>query len=95
MPLAAKAMAAGPATAMPAMAMPDGMACDHSGKPLAPDCQKNCPSMASCGTNCLQSAPASSAANLVWGGVSGMIALRDDAERNGLTEAPPPRPPRL
>lgn len=72
--------------------MSDGMPCCPDG-PAKSDCAKVCPFMAVC-------------AGLVFAGFAGgaslavptallaTIAPRDDAERNGLGQAPPPRPPK-
>jgi hypothetical protein len=90
-----------PAMAMPAdmaasavidMKVSDGMPCCPD-SPAKPDCQKVCPFMAVC-------------AGLVFPGLAGgatltvptallaVIAPCDDAKRNGLGQAPPPRPPK-
>jgi hypothetical protein len=74
------------------MKMSDGMPCCPD-SPAKSDCQKVCPFMAVC-------------AGLVFPGLAGgatlavptallaVIAPRDDAKRNGLGQAPPPRPPK-
>ena len=96
-PMAAPTMATAMPTDMAAsattdMTTSDAMPCCPDA-PAKPDCAKVCPFMAVC-------------AGLIFAGFAGgaslnvptallaTIAPRDDAKRNGLGQAPPPRPPK-
>jgi hypothetical protein len=72
--------------------MPDGMPCcpDTPGKS---DCAKVCPFMAVC-AGLIFSGTASGVALIAPSALLAVIAPHDDAKRNGLGQAPPPRPPK-
>lgn len=84
-----QAMAAG---ASPAE-MADGMPCCPPETPALPDCQKDCPLAALCLAKCFGGAVASSFAPIRVACPASVSAF-DDAARDSLPQAPPPRPPR-
>ncbi len=86
-------MAASAVTDMKAdMKMSDGLPCCPD-SPAKPDCQKVCPFMAVC-AGLVFPGLASGATLAVPTALLAVIAPRDDAKRNGLGQAPPPRPPK-
>lgn len=69
------------------------MPCCPDEKPALPDCQKLCPLMMSCLAKTVQAAPAAWAMVPV-AALTEIVRPWDDARRDGLAKAPPPRPPR-
>jgi hypothetical protein len=75
-----------------AMTMPDDMPCCPKKAPI-PECGKDCLCMAMCATQLL--------CNGVWGmslvlplGLASVFFPGNDMDVAGLSEAPPPRPPK-
>lgn len=75
-----------------AAGMADGMPCCPPETPALPDCQKDCPLAALCLAKCFGGAVASSFAPIRIARAASLAAF-DDAARDGLPQAPPPRPP--
>lgn len=73
--------------------MADGMPCCPPEKPALPDCQKACPWAALCLAKCFGGAVASAFVPIRVARAASLAAF-DDAARDGLPQAPPPRPPR-
>jgi hypothetical protein len=80
------------ASATTDMTMSDGMPCCPD-SPAKSDCSKVCPLMAAC-AGLIFSGTAGGATLTVPSALLAVIAPRDDAKRNGLGQAPPPRPPK-
>ena len=71
----------------------DGMPCCPPEKPALPDCQKACPLAAMCLAKCFSGVVASSFVPIRIARATSLVAL-DEAARDSLPQAPPPRPPR-
>jgi len=80
------------ASAVADMTMSDGMPCCPD-SPAKSDCAKVCPFMAVC-AGLIFSGTAGGAPLIAPSALLAVIAPRDDAKRNGLGQAPPPRPPK-
>lgn len=88
-PSAMQAIAAGASEAE----MADGMPCCPPEKPALPDCQKDCALAALCLAKCFGGAVANTFAPVRIARAASLAAF-DDAARDGIPQAPPPRPPR-
>ena len=73
------------------LGMPEDMPCCPKQAPI-PDCGKDCPFAAICGTQLL-CGPAQQPALVMPVEFAGAFLPRDDARLAGLSRAPPPRPP--
>ncbi|MDR4305910.1 hypothetical protein IHQ68_04620 [Chelatococcus sambhunathii] len=75
--------------------MADGMPCCPDDAPVAPDCQKSCPLLATCMTKCAPTAPMAVVTRSHR--ILALSAVRpgDDAARAGPVSEPPARPPRI
>ncbi len=72
--------------------MADGMPCCPPETPALPDCQKDCPLAALCLAKCFGGAVASFFVPIRIARAASVAAF-DDAARDSLPQAPPPRPP--
>jgi hypothetical protein len=95
-PMAAPAMAmATPANIADEtpMAMPADMPCCPDQAPM-PDCGKDCPFMALCATQFVSTMPHGTGLVLPPA-LASLVVPGNDAGLSGLTQRPPPRPPKI
>jgi hypothetical protein len=76
-----------------AMAMPADMPCCPDQAPM-PDCGKNCPFMASCAAQFVYDLP-HGAGIVAPPALASLVVPGNDAGLTGLTQRPPPRPPKI
>lgn len=80
---------------MPGMGSVKGpMECCPQDRPVTPSCPKDCPWAALCAAQCLSDTAGSAAHGLMASLRTNPIMPVDDRSRDGMGEAPPPRPPR-
>ena len=89
-------MAAAHETIMAQAMDAEDMPCNQHGKPAPalPDCAKTCSLMALCLATWLKEAPEAFVDAPLRQETAALFIPRDDAERHGLGQSPPPRPPR-
>jgi hypothetical protein len=75
-----------------AMAMPEDMPCCPKKAPM-PDCGKDCLFMAMCATQFFCNA-VSGAALIIPLGLASVLSPGNDTDLAGLSQGPPPRPPK-
>jgi hypothetical protein len=76
-----------------AMTMSADMPCCPDQAPM-PDCGKDCPFMAACAAQSLYDMPRESVLVLPLA-LASLVVPGDDASLGGLTQRPPPRPPKI